>query len=427
MKQIILLSFITFGMILVGLATLNAFLVALSFPFFLYLISGSFIPQPELNLIFERQLSTERTTPGNQVEITIKVTNLGPRVDELLIEDKQYPEIQILKGSPSHLLNLDENESFSWSYNITGQRGFFHFDHIKVETRSALGLSPACHEISTTGSLLILPNVIDLPRVSINPHWTRFYTGEISSRSGGLGTDFFGVRQYQSGDPPNWINWHVSARHPSNLYSNEFEQEKVSDVGIILDGRERVNTISSNTSIFEYSVQAAASIAAAFIKQGDRVSLLEYGKYLQWIIPGYGKYQLEKILRTLSTAQPGRSLVFSYLEYIPTQIFPPKSQVVLISPLAPEDPDVLLQIRARGYQVLVICPDPISFEQSVLPDKSNVNIAARILNLERKMQINRLLQGGIQVLEWNVSQPFEQVINTLHHIPVMAQSRGMNL
>jgi uncharacterized protein (DUF58 family) len=416
MKRIIILSFITFGLILVGLGTLNAYLVALSLPFFLYILIGIIFPSPQLDLNIKREISIERTTPGEPVEISVEVQNLGPRVDDLFIEDKEHPDIQMLNGSRCHLMNLNSKKSFGFSYKISGNRGVFQFDHIHVETRSVLGLLPTRQKLSTTGSLLILPKVTDLPRISIKPHWTRFYSGEIPARSGGQGTDFYGVRQYQRGDPPSWINWHASARHVSDLYSNEFEQEKVSDVGIILDGRERANRISSSTSIFEHSVQAAGSLAAGFIKQGDRVGLLEYGKYLQWIIPGYGKYQLEKILRSLSAVKPGQSLVFSYLEYIPTQIFPPKSQIVLISPLTPDDTDVLIQIRARGYQVLVISPDPISFELSKLPENPFNMTAARILNLERKYQIKRLLQGGIQVLEWDVNQPFEQVINTIQNL-----------
>jgi len=196
-------------------------------------------------------------------------------------------------------------------------------------------------------------------------------------------------------------------------------------VGIILDGRERSNLISANTSIFEYSVQAAATLSNAFIQQGDRVSLLHYGKFLQWTFPGYGKYQRERILRALTEVEPGQSLVFAYLQFIPTQIFPSKSQIVLISPLTGDDPEVLLQIRARGYRVLVISPDPISFEKSTLEDTNETRMATRILSVERQLLLRKLLQGGIRVINWDLNLPFDQVVGGLCRSPGMFHNLGV--
>jgi MoxR-like ATPase len=33
------------------------------------------------------------------------------------------------------------------------------------------------------------------------------------------------MQEYQIGDPRNWINWRLSARHPRKLLTNEFETE----------------------------------------------------------------------------------------------------------------------------------------------------------------------------------------------------------
>ena len=52
------------------------------------------------------------------------------------------------------------------------------------------------------------------------------------------------------------------------------------------------------------------------------------------------------------------------LAYLPTRFFPAKSQLVFISPLQPDDVPVIVRMRALGYAVIVISPDPISFESS---------------------------------------------------------------
>jgi uncharacterized protein (DUF58 family) len=211
-------------------------------------------------------------------------------------------------------MNLAQGETKSWTYTLTGRRGYFPFSQIHVDVPDRLGVRTQPKTFQTDGQLLVLPHLMKIKRVAIRPRKTRVYSGEIPARSGGLGVDFYGVREYQHGDSPRWINWRASARYSSRLYSNDFEQERVSDVGIILDGRERSNFISGRQSIFDYSVLAAANLANAFIAQGDRVSLLHYGKYLKWTFPAYGKIQREKILRELSQAEPGSSLVFSQHE-----------------------------------------------------------------------------------------------------------------
>jgi len=184
-------------------------------------------------------------------------------------------------------------------------------------------------------------------------------------------------------------------------------------VGIVLDARERANLFQDKYSIFEHSVTAAAAISDAFISQGNRVGLLVYGSYLTSILPGYGKIQREKILQSLARAVPGASTVFEGLEHLSSRMFPPQSQIVLVSSLVYDDLNVVVQLRARGYQVMVVSPDPITFELRLLPSSKDVELASRIIRMERDLLIKRLGRAGIQVIEWDVSRPFDQAVGPM--------------
>ena len=129
------------------------------------------------------------------------------------------------------------------------------------------------YDLPTDGQLFILPPVLRLRRVAIQPRRTRIFSGTIPARQGGSGVEFFDVREYQQGDSPRWINWRATARHPQNVFSNEFEQERAADVGLILDGRHRTNDFGDR-SIFENSVLATAALADTFLNAGNRVGLL---------------------------------------------------------------------------------------------------------------------------------------------------------
>jgi hypothetical protein len=67
---------------------------------------------------------------------------------------------------------------------------------------------------------------------------------------------------------------------------------------------------------------------------------------------------------------------------------------------------------------MVISPDPVAFERSYLPQQPAVLQASRIVHLEREIFIKNLQRAGIQVLDWDVRQPFDKVVQSeLRQIP----------
>jgi uncharacterized protein (DUF58 family) len=294
---------------------------------------------------------------------------------------------------------------------VTGSRGSYDFQGVQVTASERLGLVQRCETLPAPACLSIMPNPLRLRRMAIHPSRTRGYAGPIPARQGGSGTDFFGVREYQLGDPRRSINWRVSARHPSTLFTNEFERERIADVGLILDARQRTEIRLRGDSLFEHAVRATASLAEAFLREGNRVGLLVYGELVDWTFPGYGKVQRERILRSLARAATGQSMVFEHLDFLPTRLFPAKSQIVLVSPLCQDDLPTLLRLRARGYQLLVIRPDPTAFELTTLKSQPGAEMAARILAVERTLMLLRMRQAGIQVVDWRVEEPFDQVMH----------------
>jgi uncharacterized protein (DUF58 family) len=88
----------------------------------------------------------------------------------------------------------------------------------------------------------------------------------------------------------------------------------------------------------------------------------------------------------------------------------------------------LVRLRARGYQLLVISPDPVAFEARLLESYPSVNLAARIARLERVLLLRKLRQAGIQIVDWRVDQPFDQVVHaSLGRTPHWFRAVGMEL
>lgn len=413
MKRNAPLILLLYAILFIAFASMKGEILALALPIVLYLLSGLWFAPDDIALNITREMDAERVTPNQTVKTTLRVTNIGEsNLEELFLKDQISPALKIIKGESSFLCTLKKGESISWRYTLKGPRGSFLFKGIQATASDHFNIAQKEKFIETEGQLFIIPPFTRIKNIKIRPRQTRAYAGNIPARIGGSGTDFYGLREYQPGDSLRWVNWRASARHPQTLYSNEYEIERVADVGIILDGREQVNMGESGNSLYEHSVIAAAALSDAFISAGNRVGLLLYGQTLHWTHPGYGHIQRERIMQSLARAEIGNSFVFTDLMRIPSQLFSINSQLVLISPLKNDDYTTLLHLRARGYQVMVVSPNPVSYEQENLPNNENTRLAARIIGMERRMFMLKLKRAGVQALDWDVNQPLDRLIKS---------------
>jgi len=406
MNRAFLVSAFAFAFVLAGLMAEEAHLLLLALPLVLYLVVGLWKAPDKLNLTVTRAMSTWRIALGESMQVTLSITNHGQNLEEVIVTDLLPPGLQVTQGSHRQLLSLPAGQTHTWTYHLSGKRGYYMLHQVDISARDHFGLVSVSQTLNTDGQLFIVPPVLRLRRISIRPRRTRIFAGSIPANQGGPGIDFFDVRDYQSGDSSRSINWRLAARHNA-LFSNQFEQERVVDVGIILDGRHSANQIGEH-SIFEYSVMAAAALSNAFLSAGNRVGLLFYGKRIQWTMPGYGKIQGEKILNNLSGLELGDTNTASELK-ISHKRFPFRSQLVFISPMMTEDFNTIADLRSRGYAVMLLSPDPIAFEAAQEEVSESLALALRIVYLQRKIFQNRLRALGVHIVNWDVSQPFEQV------------------
>jgi uncharacterized protein (DUF58 family) len=415
LSRLLLLGLLAFGLVLGGLATLQGEILALALPLVVYVASALLFGPGEVRLGVTRSLSSDRVQAGTPIRVTVTVVNEGPALEEVAVRERflSLPDLpDLIDGEMSLLAHLPRGGSLTLSYTILPARGGLQFHGLEAAACDHLGLVCRRQTIPAPGQVSVLPRSARLRSIPIRPQRTRGYAGPIPARQGGSGTDFFGVREYQMGDPRRWINWRVSARHPHTLFANEFEQERIADVGLILDARQRSNLVAGQETLFEYAVRATASLAEIFLSDGNRVGLLAYGRTLDWTFPGYGKVQRERILRALARAQPGDSQIFDNLRYLPTRFFPAQSQLVLVSPLWPDDLPMLVRLRAHGYQILLVRPDPASLEIKIAELGPEAELATRIVRVERMLLLRRLLQMGVRVVNWQVDEPLDRAIYT---------------
>jgi len=417
--RILILSALIFLLGFLGTLTLSGGFFVLALPLVVYLGAAIYFSPETIHLQVTRQVSAEKVTYGKPVSVHLLITNQGAFQEELFLQDLVTPALLIDEGQAKKTLSLAPGESVALSYHVIGERGRYQLKGLKVVARDHSGLFQMQELITAQAGLVVYPKMTKIKRVAIQPLQTHGFAGPITARKPGSGTDFYGVREYQLGDSLRKINWRVSARHERSFYTNEFEQEGIADIGLILDARDQSDIRNARGSLFEFGVQATASLADTFLSDGHRVALLVYGFGLDRVFPGYGRVQRERILSKLARAQTGVNFVLESLERLPTRFFPAKSQLVMVSPLLPNDLQPLIRLRASGYEIMVVSPNPIDFEASGMSDDNWMSYAVRLAEIERNLLLRKLNQAGIRVVDWCVDQRLDGVIHaSLAHRPV---------
>jgi uncharacterized protein (DUF58 family) len=346
------------------------------------------------------------------IEIHIQVTNEGAPISELHLAEILDSPPQFLPENASQITALRAGEALSYEYTLKSWRGKYRFESLLATVNDPFGLLEIQKHLPARGNVLVYPETEKLKPIPIRPPHTKGFSGPIPSRKSGTGMDFFGVRQYQLGDSLRHVNWKTSARSTVDLFTNEYEQERIADIGLILDARPHAKPAIHHSRLFEYSVRATASLAEMFLNEGHCLSLLVYSAAVTRVFPGYGKVQRERILKTLATADTGINYAMEHLQSFPARLLPPKGQLVYISPLAADDFEPIMRFRAQGYDVLIVSPDPLDFEQQQAagPSPPDFRLAARYAHIERALLFNNLRRVGIQVINWQVSQPLSAVL-----------------
>jgi len=191
---------------------------------------------------------------------------------------------------------------------------------------------------------------------------------------------------------------------------NEQHPERNTDVVLFLDTFADVHSAGRGT--LDLTVRAATSLAHRYLQRKDRVGLVSFGGYLSWLLPASGTRQLYRIVDSLLQMDIVLSFATKGVDVLPPRTLPPKALVLALSPLLdPRSAAALLDLRARGFDLVVIEVSPVPF---VEPGKDELaQLSYRLWRLSRESLRARYEQAGVPVVEWldgvPLNVPLEEV------------------
>lgn len=397
-----------------GLVLRYPALLLLGIPLAVHLVVGLSLvpPAPSRLLLAEREVSRQRLAEGEVLEVGVKVVNQGRRPLEVIVEDALQPGWEMVSGERRAARSLQPKEALELRYAARVRRGLYQLSEVLVEVRDPLGLAPWRGTLPCPAKVVAFPRWEKLLRLNVPPNRTLIAAGTAPARRGGEGVEFFGVREFRPGDEVRRLNWKALAR-TGELVVTEFAEERAAEVAVILDVRAKAYQVHDGNALLDHAARAAAALAQHHLRLGHRVGLLQYGAYLDWVLPGYGRRHGEKLLWELARARLGESEVFADLSHLPTRLLPAGSLILFVSPLLLGDEETLGRLVARGYRVVSVMPDPASAERGEVTEGPETDLALRILELERWALLRRLHKAGVTVVVWDVRRPLSPLLRTL--------------
>jgi uncharacterized protein (DUF58 family) len=379
-------------------------LAVLASPFALLLFAGlASVREPDFLVSLE--LDRDRAVEGDEVTIRIDLEAITP-IERLELHVPLPPGLILIDGETPLTLHLAYGEERTIELKARCNRwGAFVIGELVLRAHDRLDLFAYDGRLDRRRPLKVYPRAEQL-RSLIAPLETQVFTGNQVARAKGEGIEFADLRRYEHGDSLRRINWRASARR-SELWVNEAHPERNTDVIVFLDTF--VQAREEGDSTLDVAVRAAATLADRYLERKDRVGLVSFGGYLNWLLPGSGLVQLYRIVDSLLDTEIILSYAWKGVDVIPSRTLPPKALVLALSPLLDERAvTTLLDLRARGFDLVVIEVSPVAFASSAEGEREE--LAYRLWQMKREALRARYERVGVPVVEWRQDQPLEAAL-----------------
>jgi uncharacterized protein (DUF58 family) len=391
--------------LLAGLVLGRVELVALAAPFALAAVLAPALARTS-ELRGELALSRDRALESETVDATLTLVAGANEAVDLLLElppglatETKNPRAVALAAGEPRTLELPLR-CVRW--------GAFVLGPVLVRTHDRLGFYVWEGRVGGREPLRVYPSAETLHAL-LPPLETQVFVGNQVSRAKGDGIEFADIRAWAPGDVPRRINWRATARR-GELWVNEQHPERNTDVVLFLDTFTDVHVGGRGT--LDLTVRAATSLAQKYLQRKDRVGLVSFGGVLSWLLPASGTRQLYRIVDSLLQMDIVLSYAARDVDVLPPRSLPPKALVLALTPLIDaRTPPALLDLRARGFDLVVVEVSPVPFVEPA--GDALEQLSYRLWRLSREAMRARYQLAGVPVVEWldgvPLSVPLEEV------------------
>ncbi len=249
----------------------------------------------------------------------------------------------------SFVMRVNPQETQRASYRcMLPHRGRYSVGPLEISSGFPFGLVRGRRRVSGVDELVVYPRLGRL-----TPQWDQKMKSQLAGedfagqRRGWNDGDYYGIREWRSGDAQRWIHWRATARL-NELAVRQFEQRDSRETVVLLDlwrgdryGPEQQKVVERAVSFFatvisEACSQNAGRLLAGAAAEKHLVRLAAASPTLMW-----------EWLQWLATHEPSRENQFPLVLAEMQRRTPPGAELVVISTRTEETLSALLEGPAR--------------------------------------------------------------------------------
>jgi uncharacterized protein (DUF58 family) len=353
------------------------------------------------------RVSADRVFEGDAVTVTVEVT-AESRLPLVEVLGPLPRDATLARGRQRAVLTLGPGETGTVEYDLRcAVRGVYDLGLVVVRVRDRWGLRAWERRHVERAVVRVYPRIAPL-RSLPHPLHTRTSAGDYVSGALGEGIEPGDIRQFAPGDRIRQVNWRASLRLGS-LYVTQHHRERNAHVVLMLDTLAEVGAPAGTT--LDFSVRAAASLATAYLARKDSVGLVTYGGTTDWIRPGSGRIQYERLADALLRASVSFTYVAKDLALVPPRVLPPHALVIALTPLLDRRfARAALDLAARGFDLVVLVVSPVGATRVALRRSTANDLACRLWVLVRRPLLDEFRRQGVPVVEWDPTTPLEPAL-----------------
>ncbi len=323
--------------------------------------------------------------------------------------------------------SLNDGETTTVSYYSKAEiRGDYSLEKIHFRYQSVLGLWEKQTAFCPYHKLRVIPNMKQVKAYLTAPQQLLQHEGVKVKRAGIGNGEFAQIRPYVVGDDPRKINWHQTAKL-TELMTNVYDPEHGKHITLLIDCGRIMGVELTEGNRLEKSFEAALTVAAAALQQGDYVSVMAFSNQVKtYIPPGKGLTHLKTIIRGIynlhsDPIESNYAVAFNHLETVQKR----RSFILLFSDLdsflfEEHSLHYMEQLRRRHYFLLLGITNPMVSQwiQAEANDTrlSMIKSIAQRETMRRKREIRRLGHMGLSMVEVPEEQLAAEALNRYFEI-----------
>lgn len=254
-------------------------------------------------------------------------------------------------------------------------------------------------------------------------------TGQHISTRPGEGGEFRDIDEFHPGDRLRRIDWRATARagRAGELYVRRTTATSDAAVHLVVDARDDLSAVVADwsrayprpaVSSLDLAREAASSLAVAYAAAGDRVGFDDLGQSRRVLPPRAGARHRERVLRAIElTAADNRA----YHRVRAPRLSPGSLAVMLSTFLDDQALTLALTWRAAGHRVIAVDVLPARDARDL---STRDLLALRTIELERRLRLDQLQAGGVELLAWEDAAARQGALRALASAPARASARA---